>query len=65
MSAETNTRTSPSLRAADQMPLHLATRVRETHRRDLVRIEGANPAVQSLMPIALSLARIAAAEDLI
>jgi hypothetical protein len=47
-----------------RLPLHLATRLRDIQQRDNARIEKASPAIRSLLPIALALARIAASEDL-
>jgi hypothetical protein len=47
----------------DRLPLHFAIRLRESQKKDRIRIEGAEPAIRSLLPIALALARIAAQED--
>lgn len=51
--------------ALDRLPLHLAVELREVQRRDDAKIATASPRLKLLLPIALSLARIAAADDLL
>lgn len=47
----------------NHLPLHIAMSLRERQRNEEARIARADPSVRSVLPIALALARLIAAED--